>query len=465
MIKLKTKLTMSYLLIGLLCLLMMAFLANILLERFFIQYVMDNQTLKNQELADQVSNYVDNHQAWDLSLVEQAGINALEEGLILKVTDASGLVIWDATTYNSGMCEAMMSHMASTMSQRVPDWEGGMLETVYPINKNGTFNGTVQVGYYGPYYYTDADAAFIETINLALLLASVFAVIMAVFIGAIMAGRISRPIANVVMKTHEISEGNYEARFDKNSNTKEIDELMHAISSLAQRLENQEGLRRRLTSDVAHELRTPLATLQSHMEAMIDGIWVADEKRLGSCHEEILRLSDLVSDLERLAEIEREPKTSDYEPFSINDVVKQQLAQFEPKFLEKQMSIKFEENGQASIRGNKRQIAQVVVNLLSNAFKFSKTASTVDVVITHEGAMVRVSVTDHGIGISEEDLPHIFERFYRVDPSRNRSSGGAGIGLTISEAIVKAHGGMLTVSSTVGVGSTFTIILPKLDRI
>ena len=463
MIKMRSKMTLSYLLIGLLCLLIMAVTMNFFLESLFIKYVKSNQLEKNKVISEQISEQVEGT-VWNVPAIELIGISALEDGIFIKLTNAKGDIIWDATLYNSGLCEAMVSHMSERMMERNPNWQGEMMQLDYPVIQNQQQLGQVEISFYGPYYYTESDEAFIETINIALLVSGVFAALLAVIIGTIMAGRISRPIAKVVRSANRISEGHYDIRSDQKSHTVELNQLVESINQLAETLESQERLRRRMTSDIAHELRTPLTTLQSHLEAMIDGIWAPDVNRLESCHDEILRLTTLVGGLENLAKLEREIQNLNRVSFNMKHLVSQHLLQFQAEFLKKAINLNTNVEAipedKSEYIGDKNQISQIIVNLLSNALKYTESGGTVTVTLFIEREQIGLTIEDSGCGIAQEDVPFIFERFYRVDPSRNRASGGTGIGLTISKAIAEAHGGNILVKSELGEGSTFTLILP-----
>ena len=436
---------------------------NFFLESLFIKYVKSNQLEKNKVISEQISEQVEGT-VWNVPAIELIGISALEDGIFIKLTDAKGDIIWDATLYNSGLCEAMVSHMSERMMERNPNWQGEMMQLEYPVIHNQQQLGQVEISFYGPYYYTESDEAFIETINIALLISGVFAALLAVIVGTIMAGRISKPIAKVVRSANRISEGHYDVRSDQKSHTVELNQLVESINQLAETLENQERLRRRMTSDIAHELRTPLTTLQSHLEAMIDGIWAPDVNRLESCHDEIIRLTTLVGGLENLAKLEREMQNLNRIQFNMKHLISQHLLQFQAEFLKKDINLytNFETvpEDQADYIGDKNQISQIIVNVLSNALKYTESGGTVTVTLFVEREHLRLTIEDSGCGIAQEELGFIFERFYRVDPSRNRASGGTGIGLTISKAIAEAHGGNLLVKSELGVGSTFTLLLP-----
>lgn len=459
--KLGTKLTLSYLLIGLLCILMMLFVANSFLEQSFIKYVIRNQENKNLSLVEQISGQIDQRGNWNVPFIESLGINALEQGVLINVTKSDGTIVWDAFEHNSGMCEQMISHMAIQMVEKVPNWEGEIINSTYEIETDGSIVGIVTIGYYGPYYYSDTDAAFLDTLNSLLLVVSVLTVFLALGVGAFMARKISWPLSRVTEIAEEISEGNYKSRIELTSSTSEIDKLILSVDNMAASLDKQEQLRQKLTTDVAHELRTPLATLQSHMEAMIDGIWKPDVSRLSSCHDEIVRLSTLVGDLEKLAYYERETADVAFEPFNLNQCIETQISHFESAFIRKNAALVFNHTQDIILYGNRNQMSQVIVNLLSNALKYSREGGKVIVETSSDDRMVFFSVEDFGEGIPEDHLPHIFERFYRADPSRSRITGGAGIGLAIVKTIVTAHGGKIHVKSVSGQGSKFTVELPK----
>lgn len=458
---LRTKLSLSYIFIVILSVLLISVITNLLLDKHFKDYIRENQERKNREIAFQVSQQYRAGEAWDTAAIENICINALRQGMIIKVVNPSGEIVWDARTHDNALCEQILEHMARNMSSRYPNWEGQYVESTYPVTHMLNEVGKVVIGYYGPFYYSDSDLAFINTINKLLIGVGVFSLILSLLLGSVMAKRLSMPISRVINTAQTISRGYFDDRITEPSSTKEIAQLTETINNLAQTLENQEVLRKRLTSDVAHELRTPLATLQSHMEAMIDGIWEPDIDRLKSCHEEIMRISRLVGDLEKLARYESENLILTKTSFDISELVSNIIKNFESDFVQKNIDIRFT-GVKEIITADKDKISQVIINLLSNALKYTQQGGVVQVTVKggHNAAEIRVK--DNGTGISQEDLPHIFERFYRADKSRNRLTGGAGIGLTITRAIVAAHKGSIQVNSKVDEGTEFIITLPKM---
>ncbi len=216
-----------------------------------------------------------------------------------------------------------------------------------------------------------------------------------------------------------------------------------------------------MAADVAHELRTPLANLQSSLEAMIDGVWPANEECLESCHEEIIRINRLVGDLEKIERIEAETMGLTFSEFDLSELIKHIVKNFETEFYKKDVRFNFS-GEEEMITAVKDKISQVVVNLIANALKYTPTGGgLVEIQVTGTEHATEFMVRDNGEGISPEDIPYIFERFYRSDKSRNRLTGGSGLGLTIARAIVDAHNGEITVFSELGKGAIFVVYLPK----
>lgn len=279
-------------------------------------------------------------------------------------------------------------------------------------------------------------------------------------IGAFLAKRLSQPIQKTVSVARRISDGDYNVRIEENSNTKELDELMVSINQLADSLGKQEALRKRLTADVAHELRTPLTSIGTHIEAMIEGVWEPTTERLQSCHDEILRIGKMVQDMESLEKVESENLKLNKTQINLREIAEKAVSNFEGDI--KKRNLKLLINGHcADISADKDRISQVFINLISNAVKYTSDGGEIQINISETDQAVKIGIKDNGIGIPEDELPFIFERFYRADKSRNRMTGGSGIGLAIVKSIVTAHGRLVEVESRFNQGSCFVVTLPK----
>lgn len=457
---LRIKLSFSYVLVALLSVALIMALTNMFLDEHFREYVKQNQEQKNKEVITSISQQYQDDGKWNLDMVETIGVSALENGLIIKVKDVNGKVIWDAKVHNNGMCQRIIEHMAQNVSSRYPNTKGTYTEVPYPVNYKLSKVGVMEIGSYGPYYLSDNDLAFINTLNKLLIGVGIFSLFFSLVLGSIMAKRLTSPISRVISSAQSIAKGFFTDRISEKSTTNEICQLTSTINNLAETLEKQEVLRKKMSADVAHELRTPLATLQSHMEAMIDGIWKPDTDRLKSCHEEIIRINRMVGDLEKLAKYESENLVLNKSKFDVSELIQRIIYNFEPEFKNKGIGIFFESENE-EIFADKDKFSQVVINLVSNALKYTPNGGTVSVSIKGAEDITEISVKDNGPGIPEEDLPFIFERFYRADKSRNRLTGGSGIGLTIVKTITEAHKGRIEVQSKINEGTEFIISIPK----
>jgi len=455
---LRTKLTLSYIFIILLLVSLIFFFTNVVLEKYFQSYIIRQQEERNKEVVSLINQqYRDD--VWNRDVIEDIGIYALENGLIVKVKDLKGNVIWDATVHNNGLCTQMLAHMAKNMESRYKNFDGRYVENSYPLYKDNLNFGVVEIGYYGPFYFNDSDLDFINSLNKVLIGIGLISVLLAVVFGTIMARRLSQPISRVIRATQIIARGDYRDRIVEESSTKEIGEMTSAINNLAETLEKQEALRKRMSLDVAHEFRTPIATLQSHLEATIDGIWNPDVMRLKSCHEEVLRIGRMVRDIEQLAKFEGENLILNKEKVELSELIQTIVYNFESDFKNKGVELKVTGN-KCIVSVDRDKISQVIVNLLSNALKCTPEGGTVEIKVAGLEKDAAIIVKDNGIGIEKEDLPYIFERFYRADRSRNRNTGGSGIGLTIAKSLVEAHRGKIEVRSEPGIGTEFTVTLP-----
>ncbi|HBE79164.1 MAG TPA: two-component sensor histidine kinase, partial [Firmicutes bacterium] len=365
-LSLRSRLSLSYILVALTGVTLIGVLANLLLEQQFRKYILENQERNNHQIVASLTQQYSDNGGWGYSAVNQIGMAALERGLILRIEDNTQRVIWDAMVHNQGMCQQMIVHMAQNMQSRYPNWKGGYTERKYDVVYNFKKVGNVQVGYYGPFYFTDNDLAFINTLNRLLFGVAVLALLVALVIGALTAKRISTPIARVISTAQQIADGNYQTKDYLPNNIKEINQLNAAITDLAKDLKKQESLRKQLTADVAHELRTPLATLQSHLEAMIDGIWEMDRERLKGCHEEILRISRLVKDLEKLTKFESDQLILHPIEFDLMELFQQLQVNFETEARNKGVQL-IVDSGPLPIWADKDKISQVLINLIANS--------------------------------------------------------------------------------------------------
>ena len=229
------------------------------------------------------------------------------------------------------------------------------------------------------------------------------------------------------------------------------------------RLQRALDTQRRFTTDASHELRTPLATMAAETEWALDRPRSADEYResLATCRRAIERMNRVVGRLLTLARADHDALRLDREPVSLEPVVQEAVTLVHPLATRRGITIETK-LGTATVEGDRERLTELVTNLCSNAVEYNRDGGHVTIEVWPEGADACMRVTDSGLGITAEDLPRIFERFYRPDSARNRRSGGAGLGLAIAKWIVDAHGGRITCSSTPGEGTAMLVRLPRL---
>jgi signal transduction histidine kinase len=238
----------------------------------------------------------------------------------------------------------------------------------------------------------------------------------------------------------------------------ELSSLAKTLNYLSKQLEKQERLRKNLMQDIAHELRTPLATLRSHMQAFYDGLWEPNRERLQSCLEEIERFEALVSSVETLYEADTTTQAST-EQTDLRQVAQSVIQHFEPRCAQSGLELHFVVGSlPVWVQADSKHVSQILWNLLDNAAKYTSRGGSISVSVgLEEDGLAFLRVQDTGIGIPEGEIENIFERFYRVDRSRNRKSGGSGLGLAIVKQLVTATGGTIQVHSEPGKGSVFTV--------
>ena len=305
---------------------------------------------------------------------------------------------------------------------------------------------------------------FTERVTRTLILAGLVAGVVGILLVLLLSRRMLGSIGNLTAAARRLGRGDLSSRVPVRGND-EIAELGRSFNDMADALEDSERQRRAMVSDVAHELRTPLANIQGHIEAMQDGLMRPNAENLDTVHQQTLHLNHLVSDLRILAESEARELSLSREPIPIADLVNEVLESFRPRAEAESVQLSGEiADGLPTADIDRLRIQQALGNLLDNAIRHTPPSGSVTVSAQSHGDSVRVEVTDTGSGIAPEDLPRIFDRLYRADPSRDRATGGSGLGLTIARQLVEAHGGAIWAESEPGQGSRFVFDLPTAKR-
>lgn len=311
--------------------------------------------------------------------------------------------------------------------------------------------------------FTNYSAAVSEAVSLAAI-AALFAAVLASFF---ISRQVVTPIQRMMKLSHRIAEGEYEERLTisgslQSDQVDELDQLALSFNQMADKLEKTENMRRQLIGDVTHELRTPLTAVKGYLEGLMDGVLTADPDTYQQIHTEINRLQRLVNDLQELSQVESGAFKLEFTSISPAILLETIQRNFGYQFEEKNLHLDMEmEPNLPKILIDKDRIIQVLTNLVGNALQYTPAGGKVVIKVHRDNSNLLFSVSDTGIGISTEQLPNIFNRFYRTDKSRTRASGGSGIGLTIARVLVKAHQGRIWAESDgEGKGSTFSFSIP-----
>jgi signal transduction histidine kinase len=456
MINLRKRLGLTYTLFISLSLALLALVINKYSSYLFSELAKDNIKKRSEEIVRGVSDLYNPLQGgFDTVSLEVLGMYFTHEGYIITVKDSEGLV-WDAFSCDMQQCIMVIQDIETRMENNF-NLKGMLQKESYPLMFHGKQIASIDIASYGPFFYSASESVFLSSLNRLLVISAGVFILLSIVLSLVLAAAIAKPVRAASAAAKRIAGGNLDLRLSANYHTAELFELSESLNTMAAELQEAERRQKQLTQDVSHELRTPIACLQGSIEAMIDGVWEPTAERLASCHEEIKRLAKLVEDLNTLTNLEWQNITLNKTEFDIAALMNVCVPPFIPAAKEKSLDIICRAEP-ALLHADYDRLKQVFFNLLSNAVKYTDTGS-----ITLSGhkkaASYEISVTDTGIGIAEDDRARIFERFYRTDKSRNRGSGGSGIGLTIAAAIVKAHGGTMTCESG-GTGTVFRVDLP-----
>jgi signal transduction histidine kinase len=303
----------------------------------------------------------------------------------------------------------------------------------------------------------NARAPILQAFNSALLLTGLVAVVALLGAAAFVASRVTRPLRGVALAAHRLGEGDMDARAEGGPDA-ESAELAAAFNGMAERLARSETLRRGAASDLAHDLATPATVLESQLQAMVDGVVPADSAELEKARAAAASLSGVILQLGELTQAESAPFQRRVERLSLGSLAADIVAALEGMLRER--SVTARAAGDATADGDRAQLERALRNVVTNAVQHAPPGTEVLVDVGSDGGAAIVRVADGGAGIASDDLPYVFERFYRADRSRAAGRGGSGIGLTVARELIAANGGTIAVERTGPDGTVFRIELP-----
>ncbi len=407
-LSIKKQFLLLFLLVTIVSLFILSFMLRTSIDSCFYDYKWAEQSKIFDLIVSRLETFYAEHKSWDSFNGNEIGNLAMKEGCYFTLYDNEGKLIWTSEHTIAARNNTSSVHRY---------WRN-----IYPVNYKNQIKGKVYIVQFTDSIFTQKDITFRESVLTYILISLIIALLLSLPFIMILSSRFSSPITYLQKKAENMIKGDLTTKIKISSSTTEIIKLSISLDRLRKSLLQQEDLRKQLASNISHELRTPLNVIQNQLEAIIDGIFEPTEERLDGLLQEVIRLTNLVGELEKITTIESNEFIPDIKDVKLASVVENVCSTFEAAF-----QIKYTESGSV----------------------------TVSTYMENDHAVFEVK--DTGIGLSEEDKIKIFERFYRVEKSRNRNTGGAGLGLAIVKNIADAHGWEIEVESDGKSCTTFKI--------
>jgi two-component system OmpR family sensor kinase len=431
----------------------------------FRMFVAQNQ-VQQLDLIPRLAEYYAAHQDWSgvetvFASIRGMGPVGMGPGgpgmmrgpLALILTDADGRIVYRSTTAN--MTQGSLG--------------SAELRRAMPVMVQGAPVGYLAAQLQRDTALSSAARLFLDQFNQALIQAGLIAGALGLMSGIIMARRLAAPLNRLAYAAQRLAEGDLTQRAPV-AGPSEVAGVAEAFNTMAASLEQAEQARRRLIADIAHELRTPLSVIQGNLRALLDDVFPLEKKEIATIYDETLLLSRLVADLRELTLAEAGQLHLYRTPVDVTAIIARSVTLFAAHADEKRVTLQMDcAPNLPPVLADADRIAQVLNNLLSNALRHTPADGIVRIVASHaqqagcatsDTDMICIRVIDTGPGIPADDLPHVFDRFWRADRGRARAQGGAGLGLAIARQLVLAHGGAIGVESEPGKGACFWFTLP-----
>ncbi len=448
--KLSKKLSISFIIVILISIATISIISTKMINNRFENYLVRERENKFQLIANEINELLTNNES---SLDKMDIMNfALTEEIDIKIVDSKDRLIYNSTR-GMGMHGGMMQK-----KNRIP--AGNYIEKSYPLLDNNKNIGKVIIGYIDNSYLTDSALIFKDTLKKSIFLSSFITIIIGILISMYLSKNLTAPLVDIRNTAVEIRQGNLLSRSKVETNTLEIKDLSDSINYLGETLIKEENSRKAYASDISHELRTPLTTLKTHLEAMVDGVWEPNEEHLNILLGEIDRLSHFSDDLRDSFKSKAYKVDLNTTVFNISNELKDIVTVFTPIYNKDNFLLEYEIEENIEMELDIDKFNQIINNLLTNSKRYLGNDGKVKVELKKDKQNILIQIKDNGIGIKVEDLPHIFDRFYRVDSSRNKVTGGSGLGLSIVKTLVEAHGGTISIKSIYGEGTEVSMIFP-----
>lgn len=459
--RLWVKLTLAFLAISLAAIGVVAVISLRATGEQFRQYVVASGMAGQSASAQTLTDYYATHGNWDGvgELLAQLGPGGMGMGRGRAAAGTAGPNIAIANTDG----RVLASKTGELVGEVLP---ATVLAQGLPLSLDGQPIGTLLNVRPAEIVLDAQGQAFLRQVQTSLVWAALLAALMSLALGVLVSRLLTAPLARLTRAAQAIAAGDLTQRDAVAERSKdEIGALGAAFNEMTVSLAKAETLRKNLVADVSHELRTPLTVVQGNLQAILDGVYPLEMAQVASLYDETRLLTRLVDDLHDLALADAGQLRLERTPVDLVSLARTAVSQFGPvaEAAGVQLELVTDESVAGAI-GDADRLAQVLRNLLSNALRHTPAGGRVTLRVGHSGEKIHVQVADTGSGIGPNDLPHVFERFYRGDKGRSRRGEGAGLGLAIARQLVTAHGGQITVASQLGEGTTFTIALPAAPK-
>ncbi len=429
-------------------------LVIIVFNNYFTSYTRNNmESIANFAATRVAGEYEHNTTLGNVDFIAVTETLQIPEGTGIMVLDGKGNILYDSSKHLSAQ-DPSINYSPSAASQ----------VAIADIISSGKTIGSIRLWVYGSDVLMNGpDLEFRNNTYEALIIAGVVSIIIALFLGLYMSWVITKPINRITKTASQISEGDWNARTNMKAGS-EIDKLGETFDLMAESIEKNRQLEMRLTSDVAHELRTPLMAIQATVEAMIDGVYETDAEHLALVDSEVRRLSRLVDALLKLSRMEKRAQPLNEQVNDIGDIVQEVVSTHEILIEESGLSVETDVEPNVKSFCDRDKIRQAVTNLVSNSVRYTPEGGSIKVSVRKDDTWAIIEVEDTGIGLSPDEEKRVFSRFWRADSERVREAGGLGVGLAMVKEIVLRHKGEVTAKGEKDVGSVFTIKLPLYDE-
>lgn len=456
-LSLAAKLAIAFVAVALVSVALVAVLANRVTAQGFARYLSAEQQAEYTDLQANLERFYAQRGSWD-GVATLFGTVTPGRGQGQGQGQGQGAGGRFLTLFGAAGDE---QYTNLSQGQHQTAWEP---DIVLPVEVDGSLVGTLEVAFAGP--GSQAGQQFLETVNTAIFWAGALAVVVALVLAVVLARYLTWPLRQLSAATQKLAAGDLAQQVPVTS-ADELGELATNFNQMAKALDSAEKQRQQLLADTAHDLRTPISVIQSHLEAMLDGVFPATPENLGVIHEETILLSRLVNDVRTLSLAESGQLPLDLQPLDLGEAAEQAVAAFQPLAEADGVALRLQRETVGLVSADGARIQQVFANLLANALRHAPQGTSetplVEMHVWQQDAAVHVAIADNGPGLSAEQQQHVFDRFWRSDNARSRSNGGSGLGLAIVHSVITAHGGNVTVTSEPERGARFSFFLPIID--